>query len=182
MSQYDSLHDYLQDNSNVDIHIVAEYINTYIEQNWQVVFNKNQDQLMNAYKQAGDMAYGSYLNLLFLSINKELKGAGLQSDTRLPGNLHISREWGNTEDYTDQERWMWSILTSNNENKKIGTIVTKVYHDHTQLRIPRPPQVFSILESSQEDIIGALSTISNSFKQSREFQVEYADYLKNSQS
>ncbi|MDQ0417560.1 hypothetical protein J2Z48_001733 [Croceifilum oryzae] len=182
MNKYDSLRDYLQDNSNIDIYIVATFINTYIQQNWKVAFDQNQDQLLNAYRQAGDKAYGTYLNLLFLSINKELKEAGIQSDTRLPGNLNISREWGNTEDYTDQERWMWSTLTSNKENKQIGTIVTKVYHDHTQLRVPQPPQVFAILESSQEDIVEALSKMSNHFKQSREFQVEYADYMKNNRS
>ncbi|WP_369813677.1 DUF6022 family protein [Thermoactinomyces sp. DSM 45892] len=54
--------------------------------------------------------------------------------------------------------------------------------DHTQLKVPRPPQVFSIPETSHEEIVEALSKMSTHFKQSREFQVEYADYMKNNRS
>lgn len=179
MSQMKSLLEYLQESKERDINVIAQYIESHITEHWQTVFEENQDQLMDAYKKAGDMAYGTYLNLLFLSVNKQLKEAGLQPDTRLPGNLDISREWGNTDDFTEQERWMWSTITAIKSGESLGTIVTKVYHDHTMLRIPREPQIIALSETDKEDIVAALSQLSENFKQAREFQVEYAEYMKN---
>jgi hypothetical protein len=173
-----TLQDYFKESKERDINVIAQCIESHINENWKIVFENNQDQLIDAYKKAGDMAYGSYLNLLFLGINKLLKEDGLRADTRLPGNLEISREWGNTDDFTDQERWMWSTITKIDDGESIGTIVTKVYHDHTQLRLPRPPQVIALAESTKENVVQALSELSSNFKQAREFQIEYAEYMK----
>lgn len=179
MNQNKSLQEYLQESKERDINVIAQYIKRHITENWKIVFEENQDKLMDAYKKAGDMAYGTYLNLLFLPMNKQLKEAGLQPDTRLPGNLEISREWGNTDDFTDQERWMWSTISVINSGESLGTIVTKIHHDHTQLRIPRPPQVMALSEADKEDVVEALSQLSDNFKHAREFQIEYAEYMKN---
>ncbi|WP_028776471.1 DUF6022 family protein [Shimazuella kribbensis] len=174
-----TLQDYFKESKERDIIVIAQCIEGHINENWKTVFEENRDQLIDAYEKAGDMAYGSYLNLLFLGINKLLKEDGLRTDTRLPGNLDISREWGNTDDSTDQERWMWSTITNMENGESIGTIVTKVYHDHTQLRLPRPPQVIALKESSKENVVQALSELSSDFKQALEFHVELAEYMKN---
>lgn len=179
MSQIKSLQEYFQKNKDRDIFAITQCIESHITKNWQTVFRENQDRLVDAYKKAGDMAYGTYLNLLFLPVNKQMKEAGLRPDNRLPGDLEISREWGNTEDFTDQERWMWSTITAIKSGEALGTIVTKVYHDHTQLRLPRPPQVIALLETGKEDVVEELSQRSDNFKQAREFQIELAEYMKN---
>ncbi|MGX9706030.1 DUF6022 family protein [Laceyella tengchongensis] len=160
------------------IDVIAQYINEHITENWQAIFEEKYSQLMDAYKKVGDPAYGTYLNFLFLPIHEQLKESGLKPLPRLPGDLNISREWGNTNDFTDQERWMWSVIEEEN-GVALGTIVTKVYHDHTQLRVPRPPEVFALTETDQADIVAALSQRSAAFRDAREFRIEAEEYMKN---
>ena len=73
---------------------------------------------------------------------------------------------------------MWSVIEEEN-GVAVGTIVTKVYHDHTQLRVPRPPEVFALAETDQADIVAALSHRSASFRDAREFRIEAEKYMKN---
>jgi hypothetical protein len=58
---------------------------------------------------------------------------------------------------TDQQRWMWSTIRGMEDGEPLGTIVTIVFHDHTQFRIPRSPQIIALLETSKETIVEALS-------------------------
>lgn len=168
---------FLQENK-AGIDVIAQYIEDHIAANWQAVFQNNRDRLLEAYNKAGDMAYGTYLNLLFLEINQQLKEAGLRPEPRLPGDLDISREWGDIE---DRQRWMWSTVHSMDAGP-LGTIVTIVYHDHTQLRVPRQPYIIALNETRKEDIVAALSHRSTDFKHAREFTIEVEEYLQNQQS
>jgi hypothetical protein len=163
-------------NKERDIHAVGRYIENHIAENWQVVLETRHDKLLDAYNRAGDMAYGTYLDLLFRPIHKGLKQAGLRPKPRLPGDFEISREWGK-QDETDQQRWMWSIIQAT-EGEALGTIVTIVYHDHTQFRIPRPPQIIALTQTSQEAVVEALSRRSTDFKNAREAKIEIAEYLR----
>lgn len=147
---------------------ISQFIEDRIEKNWNTVFKSNAKKLTEAYIKAGDRAYGTYANLLFSPITKELKKAGFKSHPKLPGDLNISREWGDNE--TDRQRWIWSTIESV-EGEKIGTIVTILYHDHTELRIPRPPEIFHLEEIKEEKIINALSRMSDEFKRSKEFKI-----------
>ncbi|WP_223285556.1 DUF6022 family protein [Paenibacillus sp. PL91] len=132
MNQAKPLKEYLEESNTKRIDAIASYIEAHVTSNWQFVFSHHQDKLQKAYKEAGDMAYGTYLNLLFLPIHKQLKEAGLRPEPRFPGEFDISREWGNEEE-NDQQRWMWSTVYSPND-EPLGTIVTIVYHDHTIAR------------------------------------------------
>lgn len=181
MSKMKSLQEYLQASEGSTINTIEHWINQHISVNWQVVREERHEQLMDAYQKAGDKAYGTYLNLLFLPVHKQLNEAGFSAEPRLPGDFDISREWGNTPDWTDQERWMWSTITEVKSNKSIGTIVTKVYHDHTQLRLPRAPIVMALSETTKKEVVEVLSQYSLDFKQALEFHEEYAEYMKNNQ-
>lgn len=163
-----------------DIYALAQYIERHIEENWQSLLQIKHDKLLDAYNRAGDMAYGTYLNLLFRPVHKQLKQAGLRPIPKLPGDFEISREWGNTEE-TDQQRWMWSTIKSA-EGKALGTIVTITYHDHTQFHVPRQPGVIGLPETGKEAVVGALSQLSPDFEQAREASIEIAEYLQSLES
>ncbi|MXQ55318.1 DUF6022 family protein [Shimazuella alba] len=174
-----SLKELLEENKKDTIFTIAQFIEKHIAENWQIILKKNHDQLMDAYHKAGDMAYGTYLNLLYLTIHQQLKEAKLNPHPRLPGDFDISREWGQNAEGTDQQRWMWSTIHQIKTGEPIGTIVTIVFHDHTQFRLPRSPQIIGLTETTKDTIVEVLSQQSNDFKHALEFTVEYAKYLEN---
>jgi hypothetical protein len=174
------LQDFLAQNKKSDIFAIAQYIEGHIAENWQLLLQKHSDKLLRAFNKAGDMAYGAYLNFLFLPVHKQLKQVGLRPAPRFPGDFSISREWGTREE-TDQQRWMWSTIEST-EGESLGTIVTITFHDHTQFRVPRQPQIVALTETSKEAVVEALSHRSTDFKNALEFKIEYEDYLRSQQS
>jgi hypothetical protein len=159
-----------------DIFTLGQMIEAHIAKNWHLLFEKNRAKLLDAYQRAGDMAYGTYLNLLFRPVHSQLKAAGLRPLPPLPGDFDISREWG-VPGETDQQRWMWSTI-QREDGEAIGTIVTITHHDHTQFRIPRQPQIIALAEIGKEAVVEALSQRSEDFKNTLEFTLEYALYLK----
>ncbi len=159
-----------------DILALAQEFDAYIRANWQHVLEKHHVKLMAAYAEAGDSAYGTYLTLLFRPVHRHLKAAGLKPMPRLPGDFNRSREWG-VPAGNDEQRWMWSTILGD-AGAPIGTLVTIVYHDHTQFRLPRPPHLFGITETDQEAVVAALSARSEPFKHALPFTEEYALYLK----
>jgi len=87
------------------------------------------------YAEIGDSVYGLYGDRLFKPVHAQFKQVDLRAMPRLPGKFDIPREWG--EDESDRQRWMWSkIVTTQGES--VGIIVTVFFHDHLQIRIPRP--------------------------------------------
>ncbi|MFC4075969.1 DUF6022 family protein [Salinithrix halophila] len=177
MKQVKPLKELLQEGKKGRIDAIAQYIESHIAENWKTLLQNKRDQLLEAYNKAGDRAYGTYLNLLFLPVHQQLKEAGLHPEPRFPGDFDISREWGNQEQ-TDQQRWMWSAVYAS-DGEALGTIVTIVFHDHTQFRVPRQPQIIALRETGKKDVVAALSLRSVDFKQACEFTVEYEEYLRN---
>ncbi|UVI27740.1 DUF6022 family protein [Paenibacillus spongiae] len=177
MKQLKPLQRYLELFSENRIDAIGRFIGDQINENWQAVLVKNEDKLLKAYNEGGDAAYGTYLNLLFAPIHTQLKEAGLRPTPKFPGDFNISREWGN-EDETDQQRWMWSSVHALNGGT-VGTIVTIVFHDHTQFRVPRQPRIIALSEYGKEDVVKALSLLSPDFEQALEFTAEYKEYLRN---
>lgn len=163
-----------------DIEALARYIEAHIAENWEAILKQNSGKLLDAYDRAGDMAYGTYLNLLFLPVHRELRQLRLRPKPQLPGEFEISREWG-TDDQTNQQRWMWSTIYSS-AGESLGTIVTIVHHDHTQFRIPRQPQVIALTETGSEAVVEALSRRSTDFKNAREAKIEIEEYLRGLES
>ncbi|RJE90457.1 hypothetical protein D3P07_05150 [Paenibacillus sp. 1011MAR3C5] len=155
---------------------LAQYIDAHIESQWQVTLQNHADKLQRAYEEAGDSAYGTYLNLLLNSVHKEMKENGLRPSPRLPGDFDSSREWGNVDE-SDQQRWMWSTI-HDKEGVPLGTIVLQIFHDHTQFRLPRRPGVLALSATGKEEVVRVLSERSVSFGQALEFTEEYKLYLQ----
>ena len=163
-----------------DIHAIGRFIEAQIDATWEAVLQKNAAKLADAYAKGGDMAYGTYLNLLFRPIHKQLKEAGLTAKPRFPGDFQISREWGRADE-TDQQRWMWSAVTSATGGA-LGTIVTIVFHDHTRFRLPRAPRIIALAETGKEAVVEELSRRSADFRNAREASIEIAEYLQSLQA
>ena len=158
-----------------DLRAVARHIERHIQANWGRLLEKNAARLADAYGRAGDLAYGTYLDMVFRPIHLQLRQAGLKVRPRLPGQFNISREWGNADE-TDQQRWMWSTL-ERASGQALGTLVSITYHDHSQFRIPRAPGLFAIRAVGPEAVVKALSRRSADFKAAREASIEIAEYL-----
>jgi hypothetical protein len=176
----DSLQIVFSGNKERDIYAIAQYIENHIAANWQILLQKHRDKLLRGFNKAGDMAYGAYLNFLFRPVHQQLKQVGLRPEPRFPGDFSISREWGNPEE-TDQQRWMWSIIEST-AGESLGTIVTIIFHDHTQFRLPQKPQIIALTQTSKEAVVEALSQRCADFKNAIEFNIWYEEYLQTLES
>ena len=73
------------------IEAIGSYISEHIEQNWEKVLTDNREKLLRAYNEGGDMAYGTYLNLLFLPVHRQFKEMGIRPAPKFPGDFDISR-------------------------------------------------------------------------------------------
>jgi hypothetical protein len=159
-----------------DIHAIARAIEAHIAAHWEALLHEHDAKLRDAYEKAGDMAYGTYLTLLFNPVHRQLRSSGLHAAPSLPGNFEISREWGVlTQD--DEQRWMWSTIETTT-GAALGTIVTITFHDHTRFRLPRAPQIIALKEVGKEAVVAALAQRSANFGAAREASIEIAEYLQ----
>ena len=172
----ETLKAYLSDSQRLDIHIIADYISRHIHSDWENALKDTYEKMVELYPKIGDSAYATYNKRLFQPIHKQLKQAGLQATPQLPGDLMSSREWG--QDEQDRQRWMWSEIRTV-DNNPIGTIVTVVFHDHEQIRIPRAFQVIALEETGDQNIINRLSMLSSDFKIALDMKTEVEQYMAN---
>jgi hypothetical protein len=166
----------LSETERTDIHALARFITRHVDETWWSLLQKHHARLLESYQKVGDMAYGAYLEFLFRPIHQQLKQAGLRVEPKLPGDFDSSREWGNADE-SDQQRWMWSSIVATT-GEALGTIVTITFHDHTQFRVPRQPQIIGLEATDKMAVVEALSQRSADFKQAREFVIEYEEYLR----
>ena len=109
--------------STKKIMAVGQFIQNYVDQNWDVILFTKKETLEHAFATVGEPSYGTYLNFLYQPIQEQLAEAGLQASTRFPGDMNTSREWGTNPEETDQYRCLWTTLSEKDSNKPIGTKV-----------------------------------------------------------
>ena len=128
------------------IETVATYVQQYLDEHWQQVMQRHRPELEEIRVRAGGPAYARYSQELFRPVYDELKQEGLTCDPALPGTFPLSREqWGPEE---ERERRFWCVLHEQG-GRDLGTLVTRFFHDHTQLHIPRPPAVLAFANTNQ---------------------------------
>jgi hypothetical protein len=159
-----------------DILTLGRYIEQHVAEQWEPVFLSNRNEMVARYDEIGDSVYGMYGTRLFRPIHDQLRLVGLKATPRLPGRFDTSREWG--DDETDRQRWMWSKITSTEDGAGFGSIAIAFYHDHEQIRIPRPFRIIALSETSKNDVVKALSALSEDFKNALEARIEYAQYYE----
>ncbi|HEY0606907.1 MAG TPA: DUF6022 family protein [Herpetosiphonaceae bacterium] len=174
MSQAKSVQEFLSEGNEPAIFVLGRCIEAHIAENWQHVLETRHDRLLDTYHRLGEMVYGAYGEFLFRPVRQQLKQAGFRMTPRLPGEFNISREWGPEE---DRQRWMWSTV-SEAAGTAIGTIVVKYFHDHTEFRVPRPPEILALTETGKDAVVAALSRHSSDFSQAREASIEIEEYLR----
>lgn len=133
--------------------MLASYCQQYVDSNWENVWNQHLPETQRLFSKKGDSAYGFFCIKLFYPLVAELADAGLTPRPVLPGSFVQSEEhWGPLE---DRERRFWSVIYQT-DGRELGTLVTRIFHDHTCLRIPRPPQIFTISETDHTLISAAI--------------------------
>ena len=128
---------------------VADWVRAYLNQHWRTTWVRNLAGIERAYERAGDPAYGIYGRALCHPIASELVLAGLACGPPLPGSFELSEEVG--ESSYDRERRFWSVVCEPG-GEALGALVTRWFHDHTRLRIPRPPEVLALVETDPWEI------------------------------
>ncbi len=170
-----TLQAFFVENNSRDIFTIGRYVQQYVNENWQVVFQAERDEMVRLYPEIGDSVYGVYGNKLFKALHEEFKTNGLRATPRLPGSLNISREWG--DDDRDRQRWMWSKVVGQ-DGTPVGTIVTIFYHDHVEIRIPHVLKVIALKETSKGAVIEALSRMSADFANAVDMKKEIELYMQ----
>ncbi len=159
-----SLEEFLSEQQERTVETLAAYIRFHINHEWAHLLAQGHEELLQIYDRAGEAAYGTYAQRLFRPIKRGFDEVGFQCEPSFPGTLSTSREWGEPP---DRVRWMWSVPRPAQE-RPIGALVIKLYHDHTRFRIPRRPEVFAIVETENAAIVDALSRLSTSFRRAAE--------------
>lgn len=170
-----TLQAFFAENNSSDIFTIGRYVQQYVNEHWDAVFQTERDEMVRLYPEIGDSVYGVYGNKLFKVLHEEFKANGLRATPKLPGSLNLSREWG--DDDRDRQRWMWSKIIGA-DGTAIGTIVTVFYHDHIEIRIPRVFQIIAIKETSKGAVIEALSRMSADFANAMDMKQEFALYMQ----
>src|SRR5690625_1135672 len=95
------------------VEVLTDYIQAYIDRQWQLVWVQNLNEIANIYEKGGDVAYGVYISKLFRSVTRELYETSLNPKPVLPGNFRQSEErWGSWE---ERERRFWSVIQQEND-------------------------------------------------------------------
>jgi hypothetical protein len=166
---------FLEQQGKSDIFTIGQYIQQHVNEHWEAIFQQVQPEMVARYEEIGDGVYGIYGTHLFREIHAQFKASGFRAVPRLPGNFNSSREWG--DDETDRQRWMWSKI-STTTGEAVGTIATGFYHDHIEIRIPRPFKIVALPETTKRDVERALGELMPEFKQALEARIEYAAYYQ----
>jgi hypothetical protein len=134
---------------------VVAYAQEYLDEHWQTVWQAHLPEIERVYAKSGDSAYAVYSRALFPPLDDELRRAGLTCQPRFPGMFSASWEQG---PWQERVRRVWCVLHQG-DGEALGTLVTCLFHDHSQLRIPRAPRVFALEETNPTAIAQAIRDI-----------------------
>lgn len=149
------LKEFIAEKKEVTVQTLASYSRQYLQERWQPVLEENQEELLNVFERAGEVAYGVYGRALLQPLHEQFQQAGFFYEG---GNFSTSIEhWGPPE---ERERCMWSVV-KHTEEGPLGTLVFRIFHDHTRFRLPYPPGLLIIEETTTSSIIDKLSHASS---------------------
>jgi len=132
---------------------VTAWAQARLDERWRSCWQAHLAEIESAYERLGEPAYGVYARELFRPVEDELRLANLTCEPMLPGAFPSSEErWGRWE---ERERRFWSVVRDG-DGHALGTLVTRYFHDHTKLRIPRSPLVLALRETDREAITRAV--------------------------
>jgi hypothetical protein len=127
---------------------VASWAGEWLDAQWEQTWQQQLPQLRQLWTRIGEPAYGTYNRELFRPAQEILQQEGFTCDPRLPGNLALSEELWGPQDH--RERRMWTLLLD--DGRELGALVTRFFHDHTELRLPEPPTMVGLPETDHDAI------------------------------
>ncbi len=150
-----ALAEFLAEKREITIHTLASYIRQYIREQSQSLLQEQQVEMTHMFDKAGEYAYGVFFRKLCQPFQEQLALAGFVCEPGYPGDFRSTsiEYWGPPE---ERERCLWCVVRTA-QGTPLGTIVTQVFHDHTQFRLPHPPGVLALEETETGAIIEALS-------------------------
>jgi hypothetical protein len=145
------LKEFLAEKREVTINTLASYGRQYLQERWQPILEENQEELLHVFDKAGEVAYGVYGRALLQPLHEEFQQAGFFFEG---GNFSTSIEhWGPPE---ERERCIWTIVKQA-QTGALGTLIFRIFHDHTQFRLPHPPGLLVLEETTTSAIVDVLS-------------------------
>lgn len=149
-----TIEEFLAGKPEVTIHALSSYVRQYLAEHWRPVLEEREAELQRTYAQAGEWAYGVYARALFAPLRDALRRAGFRSAPEFPGAFESSVErWGPPE---ERERCLWSVIQSP-AGETLGTIVVRLFHDHTRFHLPHAPAALALTETDETAIATALA-------------------------
>jgi hypothetical protein len=79
---------------------IAAYVQQYLDEHWQTVWQTHLPHIERVYATSGDSAYAVYSRALFSPLADELRQAGVICQPRFPGAFSASWEQGPWEERT----------------------------------------------------------------------------------
>jgi hypothetical protein len=147
-----SLEEFLAEKKEVTIHSLASYTRQYLQERWEPVLQEDQEDLLRVFGKAGEVAYGMFGRALLKPLLDQFYQAGFAYEG---GNFSTSIEhWGPPE---ERERCMWCVVKSTEPARPLGTLVFRIFHDHTRFRLPYPPALLTLEETATSAIVEILS-------------------------
>lgn len=151
--------------NSMSIEEIGEAGNRYIAAVWEEVYEERYEQLVKAFQEIEDAAYGLYLDQLMPPLFERLEQAGFQAlgpvkedDFVIGKCLKFSdslEKWG-TED--NRTRLFWNVIR-NERHEPIGTLITAIPHSHLNFDIPRAPQLYTLKQTEREQIVEGIRQI-----------------------
>lgn len=150
-----TLAEVLAEKREITIHTLTSYIRQFLREQWLSMAQAHQEELEQTFDKAGEYAYGVFFRMLCQPLQEQLAQVGFLCEPTYPGDFRSASIecWGPPE---ERERCLWCIVKTA-EGTPLGTIVTQMFHDHTEFRIPHAPGVFALEETEHEAIVESLS-------------------------
>lgn len=127
----------------------AAWIDEQLAATWESTWQQHLPAITAMHERMGEPAYALYNRELFTPVQRRLADTGVTCRPVLPGTLPLSEEEWGPQDH--RERRMWTLLRDA-DDQPVGAVVTRFFHDHTQLRLPDRPSVVGLAETDHDRI------------------------------
>lgn len=154
-----ALRDRLDAAPDLPVETVADHIRARVAERWQPLAEERADELQRYFEEHGDPVYARYSQLLLEPVRddlQELEAAGYRIDPPFPGRLPDSVEPRTPAE--ERVRSFWTIVSSQDGTPR-GSLVYRLFHDHTRFRIPRAPEVLALRETDPGEIRAAIGRL-----------------------
>src|SRR5919197_3083235 len=154
-----ALRDRLDAAQEPPVDAVADHIRQRVAERWQPLAEERAAELQRYFEEHGDPAYARYSQMLLEPVRddlSELEDAGFRIEPAFPGRLPDSYEPRTPPE--ERVRSFWTVV-SDRDGTPQGSLVYRLFHDHTRFRIPRAPEGLALGETDPGEIKAVVSRL-----------------------